>query len=151
MKKGFTLLELIVVLVIIGILATLGLTQYARMVENMRGAEAREILGEMRKLAAAYRLANGTVNGMPNDALNIGTAADQIPPSADACRSSHYFRYANANPNLDPLVPLYAYRCTSGGKSPQGPVGTFCACLMTNLVTGQDTYNGTCCEAGPRY
>jgi prepilin-type N-terminal cleavage/methylation domain-containing protein len=40
-KKGFTLLELIVVIVIIGVLATLGLTQYASMVERGRSAEAK--------------------------------------------------------------------------------------------------------------
>ena len=32
MKRGFTLLELVVVILIVGVLATLGFTQYGRMV-----------------------------------------------------------------------------------------------------------------------
>ena len=133
MKKGFTLLELIVVLVIIGILATLGLTQYGRMVERARGAEAKMILGDMRNLAFAYRLANGTITGITGANLNIGPAADQIP---DSCRSTHYFRYYVDNGYADPYLYLDAFRCNSGGKDPQGPAGTHALYLWVDL-TGQ--------------
>jgi len=40
-RKGFTLLELIVVIIILGILASLGFSQYIKMVEKGRSAEAR--------------------------------------------------------------------------------------------------------------
>jgi prepilin-type N-terminal cleavage/methylation domain-containing protein len=144
MKKGFTLLELIVVIIILGVLATLGFTQYASMVEKMRGAEARMILGDMRKLALAYRLANGTVTGIANSNLNIGTDADQIPgPASDNCRSTHYFRYTlNSGCCTDPVVYLDAVRCTSGGKSPQGLAAGQYLTLQSNLVTGVDTWGG---------
>lgn len=46
--KGFTLMELLVVLIIVGILATLGMPQYGRTVERSRQAEAISILGALR-------------------------------------------------------------------------------------------------------
>ncbi len=143
MNKAFTLLELIVVLVILGVLATLGFTQYGRMVERARGAEARIILGDTRKLAFAYRLQNGTIAGFVSADANVGTAADQIPGDAsNVCRSSHYFYYGVYDPITDPVVRIRAYRCTSGGKSPQGPSGSYLY-LNINLVTGVDTWSGT--------
>jgi len=115
MKKAFTLLELVVVIIILGVLATLGLTQYGRMMERARRAEAKQIIGDMRKLAIAYWLANGTVTGISNADVNIGTAEDQIPSQ---CRSSHYYRYHAEISG--PYLYQQAIRCTSGGKDPQG-------------------------------
>ena len=53
-RKGFTLLELVVVVIILGILATLGFTQYTKMVEKGRTAEAKMILGQIRTAQVAY-------------------------------------------------------------------------------------------------
>jgi len=138
MNKAFTLLELIVVIIIIGVLATLGVTQYGRMVEKARGAEAKAILGDIRYLAYAYRLANGTVLGFAAVNANIGTGVDQIP---SACAGTHYFSYG-VSPS-DPSVTITATRCTAGGKTPQGlaPAGTLV--LTSNVTTGVDTWSGS--------
>ncbi len=138
MKKGFTLLELVVVIIILGVLATLGFTQYGRMVEKARGAEAGTIIGDVRKLAIAYRLQNGTIAGMSNAAGNIGTAADQIP-FRDSCKGTHYFGYDIGYGSGDPLLTIVATRCTSGGKTPQGLAANTLS-LITNLTTGVDTW-----------
>ena len=53
MKKGFTLLELIIVIIILGILATIGVSQYQGTIEKGREAEARSILGSMRTAMVA--------------------------------------------------------------------------------------------------
>lgn len=137
MKKGFTLLELIVVIIIVGVLATLGFTQYGRMVDRARGAEARMILGDIRKFAAAYRLENGTVSGIAVANVNIGTAADNIP---SACTGTHYFSYGITS--SDPSVTITATRCTTGGKTPQGVSG-LTLILTSNITTGVDTWTGT--------
>ncbi len=139
MKKGFTLLELVVVIVILGVLATLGFTQYGRMVERARGAEAKAILGDIRKLSVAYRLQNSSVTGMVIGDVNIGSATDQIP---SACASTHYFTYAIGTP-ADPSVTITATRCTTGGKAPQGAVAASTLILTTNLTVGTDAWSGT--------
>ena len=137
MRKGFTLLELIVVIIILGVLATLGLTQYGRMVERSRGAEARAILGNLRKFAAGYYMEWGSTTGMPANLLGLGTQQDQVPT---VCRGSHYFSYGIAG-NADPEIGFGATRCITGsaGKPPNSSVA-FRLALTTNFLTGADTW-----------
>jgi len=138
MRKGFTLLELIVVIIIIGILATLGFTQYSRMIEKARGAEARAILGDIRKLAIARVMEIGVANvGTITDAnLNIGATLGQDIPGPAACLATHYFRYSATKAN--PMV-ITATRCVAGGKNPQGVAGNTLS-LTYNFTTGLDTW-----------
>lgn len=137
MKKGFTLLELIVVIIVLGILATLGLTQYGRTVERSRGSEARNILGTLRTLAASIYMEQGTGTGLTVDMVGIGTALDQSP---SACRSSHYFSYGIAAAATTPTFT--ATRCAAGGKTPNDP-GARTLTLASDLSSGLDTWGGT--------
>ena len=53
-RKGFTLIELIVVLAILAILAAIALPNYMAIRCKACEAEAKEVLGELRKLAWGY-------------------------------------------------------------------------------------------------
>lgn len=136
MRRGFTLLEIIIVIIIIGVLATLGFTQYGRMVERSRGAEARAICGDIRKFASAFRIEQGTLAGFGNAQANI--AAGNIPgPAAANCALSHYFWYQVAV--ADPVLTITATRCTATGKVPNsGAADTLV--LTSNMATGVDTW-----------
>jgi prepilin-type N-terminal cleavage/methylation domain-containing protein len=139
MRKGFTLLELIVVVIIIGILATLGFTQYGRMIEKSRGSESRAILGSIRTFAAAYRLEHGNLDGFTAVHANIGAGADQIP---SACATTHYFFYAVTAAAGQNLV-LTATRCTGANGKQPGALTAGTLTLTCDFSTGTDTWGGT--------
>lgn len=136
MKRGFTLIELVVVLIIVAILGTLGLTQYTRMIEKARGAEAKNILGTIRQLAAAYYMEWGSAASLTPAMVGIGGTGG-VP--SDCLQISHYFSYI-ISPAAN-SVTITATRCTAGGKLPVGPAGTLI--LTSTLDTGADAWSGT--------
>ncbi|MDD4893883.1 MAG: prepilin-type N-terminal cleavage/methylation domain-containing protein [Candidatus Omnitrophica bacterium] len=111
-NKAFTLLELIIVIIIIGILATVGLSQYTIIIEKGRLGEAKSNLGVMRKLAYEYYLRNGTFSGMVSN--------DVLASLPTGCTSTNYFFYARSTIGTN-WVDLGTYRCTTGGKTPNAP------------------------------
>jgi prepilin-type N-terminal cleavage/methylation domain-containing protein len=113
--EAFTLVELIIVVIIVGILASLGLTQYANVVEKTRMTEAKMNIGVMRKLMYEYSLQNGDATSITSGDLGVGTGSSDIPSS---CRSTDYFSYTYWGSGGGGLW-LVAARCSSGGKAPQ--------------------------------
>jgi prepilin-type N-terminal cleavage/methylation domain-containing protein len=104
MKKGFTLIELIVVIIIVGILASVGMTQYTKVVEKGRAGEARLILGSLRTAEIAENVENGAYTTV----AGLGVAAPT------ACTTTHYFSYACSSST----GTCTATRCTASGKTP---------------------------------
>jgi prepilin-type N-terminal cleavage/methylation domain-containing protein len=130
MKKGFTLIELIIVIVIVGILAAVALTQYTKVVEKGRGAEARIVLGTLRTAQNTRFMEMGSYSS----SLSI---LGVIVPNG-ACQSSHYFRYTCMGIGLN-AGTCTAYRCTAGtpGKYPDYDIA------YTKALTAAGNFSGT--------
>ena len=79
-KKGFTLVELVIVIAILGILALYALPKYQGIVEQARSSEAKAQLGSFRSALGIYYAKNHGV--YPDyDTVNAGKifANDQVP------------------------------------------------------------------------
>jgi len=124
MKRGFTLLELIVVIIIIGILAALGFAQFTTVIEKSRAGEAKLLLGQLRTAQTVYVQQYGgtgtdTITNLPVDVASF--------PASCVAGGSTYFSYACATTGT-----CTATRCGTGtGKNPG--YGT---AYTINLTTG---------------
>ena len=67
MKKGFTIIELLVVVLIIGVLSAIALPQYQKAVKRAKGAEALTVMKATVDAVNAYYLANGSYPFMDNE------------------------------------------------------------------------------------
>lgn len=149
MRRGFTLLELVVVLIILGILATLGFSQYTRMIERARGAEARQVLGAIRMQAAGVWMENRDGDGallasiLVNSAVGIGTTINLIPESCSAVENAqYYFSYGISQLANNKGFTATATRCTASGKAP-AVSGSHTLTLETDFVAGTNKWEGT--------
>ena len=68
LKNGFTLLEVLVVIVIIGTLASIAIPMYTTAVEKSISAEGVEILRVLREAQERYKLTHG---GFYTDSLKL--------------------------------------------------------------------------------
>jgi len=122
-NDGFTLLELVVVIIILGILASIGFIQFMKSIEKARTAEARNILGTIRSAQESYRLEHGSY-AAESSFIEVNFPA--------ACTASHFFSYSLT------AASASAVRCASGGKHPDAP-----SAYTITLSYSDGAWNGT--------
>ncbi len=83
-KRGFTILELVVIIIIVAILATIGYLRLISAIEKGCKAEARTHLGTLRKLEIGYFDETGGYS-------NLAGLSTGLPGTN--CAVTHYFAY----------------------------------------------------------
>lgn len=84
LRRGFTLIELMIVVAVIGVLAIIAVPAYNEQVRKTRRAQARSDTMALVQALERFHTANNTYNGYPPAAVNSpadGTAFYTITPS----------------------------------------------------------------------
>lgn len=81
LKKGFTLVELLMVVIIIGILVTIAVPQYLKAVEKSKIGKARGVMDAIRKAELMYR---GEMDSYTPNLAALGSQVDYSFVGADA-------------------------------------------------------------------
>jgi prepilin-type N-terminal cleavage/methylation domain-containing protein len=126
MKKAFTFIEIIIVVVIITIIAALGYPQYKKIVTKSRSGEAIDFINTIRQLEVSYHAQYGAFAEELNLLIDIGLASSQRSKLFDYGITNNigYYGYTAGNGGPDDYqgYTVAAWTITSGavyGGPPQ--------------------------------
>jgi prepilin-type N-terminal cleavage/methylation domain-containing protein len=127
-KKGFTLLEFIVVLIVLAALVAIALPQYTGFVERSKAAEAIAVLGAVKTAEEAAKLQTANTYLTATDITNLG-----VTPST--------YRWTYA---VTPASSTsYTATATRQNTDPIGTSGSGQTVIMTYTFGGTTGWGGT--------
>lgn len=87
MKQGFTLVELLIVVLIVGVLSAIALPQYTTAIERARAAEALTLLGAVRDSVERYRFQHDV---WPSNWSDLDISVPLVPGSSSKRGSKNF-------------------------------------------------------------
>lgn len=142
--RGFTMVELLIVVAIIGVMASLMIPRLTGMTDRASGAELKQYLGTMARLQTSFRNASptGAFQEITGNADVVGFNALGMDPP-----------YGNP-----PVNQRFVYRCSAAAGTCTGtrfaggseiPADTGSIVITTKTVTCSGKYTQTGTGAGP--
>jgi prepilin-type N-terminal cleavage/methylation domain-containing protein len=126
-RKGFTMLELLMVVIVIGILASLAIPQYQSFMEKARAAEAKNFIGAIRNAQELYYLAHNIYGD--DGQINPNYIEYVMPGDPDAL-----FSYSITAADADGYS-VEVYSKPKSGRDSGPPAGEFIWKRTTSTAT----------------
>ena len=138
-QRGFTLLELLMVVIIIAILASIALPQYFRVVERARIAQVTDLLSSIRGSELRFKAQNPanlyTVDMTATSLLDIAGTAGGWPPVLPAAWTTLAVSGAGAGSNV--TVTRAAAAALTGGAVLTLDLDTGTLCASTAVAAAE--------------
>lgn len=124
-RAGFTLIELMIVVIIIGVLAAIAVPAFGSYIYKSRASEATSFLAEIKQRQESYRSEFGQYASAPDDGSGWGTWSPSGTPGGQKRSFPNDTEWNELGAAPDGPV-YFQYRTISGppGTTPPGPSGT---------------------------